>query len=662
MNRKKSASLVVQTFVLILVLVALPISVAGYYLYTQISADLTEIEKERILHANQAAQSLIHKFGDNLLGVAKTNSYWEDYRAAVEGRDINWIDENVSVGIEVIPDVDFIVTSNTSGQVLSSAGDLEEFNKNLDAELVEQLKEKGDYSGLLQTSKGLSVIAVSKITDEAGSAPSPGLLVFGRLLDHEALEEIKETLKADLALLTNSGTVLSTREEIDGNHLSVYLPEAEKDQDIQHFTVTESGSTHRAQMVTALKDFTDKPLGILYVDLALHASTMVKSDLKEMNLILGIVLLFALALMTWLVYRRIIIPIHQLVLVSSDVAKGMLSTEVNISLVNRKDELGKLGSSIQVMISNFLTLIEEVYQAAEQVAASAEKLSANAEQTTKATHQIASVVQEVASGADTQLQGAMESSIAMEEMAKGIQHIAETAAVVSADSADTEKEAERGNLSIKETIRQMESIDGSVHESAAVINQLSDRLKEINQIASLITSIASQTNLLALNAVIEAARAGEQGRGFAVVAAEVRKLAEQTAASAKQVSDLIAGVQNDSYLSVESMSHVNQEVQQGMKQVQEAGEMFGRILQAAKNVAQQTQEVSAVSEEMLASTQQISASVEGMASIARESSGTVQHVVTSSHEQLSSMEEITYSAEELRSMSQKLKELLAKFK
>ena len=262
----------------------------------------------------------------------------------------------------------------------------------------------------------------------------------------------------------------------------------------------------------------------------------------------------------------------------------------NIS--NRKDELGKLGSSINMMLHNFRTLIKEVTDSIEHVASASEQLSASSEETTNATHQITAVIQEVASGSETQLHGAIESSKAIEEMSKDIQCITHTITKRIDDSTKMENEAEQGNQSILQAVQQMENITESFKISSNIVDQLTERSKEIGQIASLITNIADQTNLLALNAAIEAARAGEHGKGFAVVADEVRKLAEQTAVSSKQVSDLIDLIQKDSISSVQSMNTVSEEVDEGLKQIYEVGKAFKRILLATQNVAQQTNEVS----------------------------------------------------------------------
>lgn len=663
MKKKISKSLVLQMLILVFLLLLLPISIVGYYLYSQITNDLTQMEKERVTISSQATQSLLNKFGENLLGVTKTNSKWEDNRIAAQKRDMNWISENINSNLGIIPNVDFISTSDFSGKIISQAGDVKEFTGNLAfPNIIEQVKDKNDFSGLVQTSKGLAIIAASSITNEEGNAQSTGILIFGRLLDNNELQEIQDTLHDDIALLTNTGAILSTSKNVDQADLSHYLSNSQAKTNVKIFKTSYSDSIRSAQMITSLKDFTNKPVGIFYIDQKQITSTKVLSKLAMVSLIIGSILIVIFALLTWLVYRRILTPIQHLVTVSEEVSKGFLTKQVAEKVSNRQDELGKLGSAMNIMLHNFRTLIKEVSDTIEHVAFSSEQLSASSEETTNATHQITAAIQEVASGSETQLQGAIESSKAMEEMSKGIQCITNTITTVAVDSTNTEKEAEHGNQSILKAVHQMEEINESFKVSSNTVNQLTERSNEIGQIASLITNIANQTNLLALNAAIEAARAGEHGKGFAVVADEVKKLAEQTAASSKQVSDLIDLIQKDSISSVQSMSTVREEVDDGLKQIYAVGKAFERILISTQNVALQTHEISVISEQMSKSTEKVTSSVETMAVIANNSAHSSQNVALSSQEQLASMEEITSSSESLTKVAQELKGLINKFK
>ncbi len=585
----------------------------------------------------------------------------EDNRIAVKNEDINWINENINSNLGIIPNVDFISTSDFKGKVISQAGDVNEFTGKLAfPNILRQMKKKNDFSGLVKTSKGLAIIAVSRITNEEENAESSGMLIFGRLIDNSELQDIQDTLHNDIALLPNTGTLLSTSKNVNKSDLEKYVSSTQPN--VQVFKTSYSDSIRSVQMITSLKDFSNKPVGVLYIDQKQMTSSEVLSKLKMVSIIIGGILIIILALLTWLVNRRILTPIQHLMAVSEDVSKGILTKKVDDNISNRNDELGKLGSSINVMLSNFRTLIKEVIDSIEHVASASEQLSASSEETTNAAHQITAVIQEVASGSETQLHGALESSNSIEAMSKDIQCITHTILNVSTDSTKMANEAEQGNQSIVQAVQQMENITESFKISSNIVDQLTERSKEIGQIASMITNIADQTNLLALNAAIEAARAGEHGKGFAVVADEVRKLAEQTAVSSKQVSDLIDLIQKDSHSSVQSMNTVSEEVDAGLKQIYDVGKAFKRILSATQNVAQQTNEVSAIAEQMSKSTETVTASVETMAIIAKNSAQSSQNVVASSQEQLASIEEITASSESLTQIALELKGIINTFK
>ncbi|MGO4119067.1 methyl-accepting chemotaxis protein, partial [Rhizobium ruizarguesonis] len=133
------------------------------------------------------------------------------------------------------------------------------------------------------------------------------------------------------------------------------------------------------------------------------------------------------------------------------------------------------------------------------------------------------------------------------------EQIAAKANSVADISLQASELAQAGNQSVQTTSSQMNAIHSTMNELAHVVKGLGERSTEIGQIIEVITDIADRTNLLALNAAIEASRAGESGRGFAVVAAEVRKLAEQSQASAEQIALLIQAIQQETAKAVSTM-------------------------------------------------------------------------------------------------------------
>ncbi|MEH7109135.1 methyl-accepting chemotaxis protein [Bacillus sp. JJ1764] len=656
-------SLLAQILVFFLIFLVLPISIAGYFLHFDTNKDLTQIEKEHALVSNQVAHKLIDKFGESLLGVIKTNSHWENNRKAVESKDINWINENVNYSMNVIPNLSFISTADLDGNILTQVGDIKEFTGSINnKKILEELKYKKAISGLVETSKGLAVIAASKITNEEGTAEPTGILIFGRILDNKAIREIKDTLQNDAAILTDDGTILSTSKYLTKDDLSKSLETIQTGANKKLFVTSLRNSKEYAQMTTRLRDFSGKSIGVITVDQQQKTITKVRSETLITMIVTGFIMLLMMIVLSFFMNRLILKPIKHLVKVSEEVSKGILTNGVKQVVSNRKDELGSLGKSLNSMIGNFQILIKQVMAAIEKVASSSEQLSASAEETTLATNQISTAIQQVASGSETQLQSSIGSLNTVKEMVVGIKNVAETVSVISSNSSKTEEEVEQGNLSVTQVAQQIKHISKSFSQSVKVVNQLAESSNEIAKIASVITEISNQTNLLSLNAAIEAARAGEHGKGFSVVAEEVRKLADQTSESAKQVGKLIEVIKQESNNTVQSMDTVKNEVEEGLLQIRNIETVFERILNATQEVANQTQELSAVSTQMSESTNRVSSSVEEMASLAKNSADSSHSVANSSQEQLMAMKEISSTSGHLMNMSQELKILINKFR
>jgi methyl-accepting chemotaxis protein len=384
------------------------------------------------------------------------------------------------------------------------------------------------------------------------------------------------------------------------------------------------------------------------------------SSIQKVVLILSLVSILLGVAVALYISRIISKPIIAITGVASKIADGDLTIE-NIKVKN-KDEIGELANSFNTMSNNLRLLISQVSINAETVAATAEELSASAEQTSKASEQITVTIQEVASGVDKQFKSVEETSQTINEMATGVHQIASNSQIVSSTALEASEKATQGGQSIQTALKQMNSINESVHGLAGVIDGLGERSKEISQIIDVITGISAQTNLLALNAAIEAARAGEHGRGFSVVADEVRKLAEQSALSAQQISELVMAIQSETDKAVQSMVVSTKEVTAGIQVVNTAGESFAQIETSVSKVASQIHEVSSAAQQMAAGSEQMVNAMKYISQIGEEAASNTQEVSAATEEQLATMEEITSSAISLAHMSEELQELIRKFK
>ena len=397
--------------------------------------------------------------------------------------------------------------------------------------------------------------------------------------------------------------------------------------------------------------------------LSLMTDTMTEDlkDLKFQRTIVATSLTVILLLAIYLfigVYLAIKKSVSELETVANDVANGNLRATVSL---NTRDELHNVEVSFNKMIQGLSDLVSQISISSEQVASSSEELNASAEQTTSATEHVSASIEKVAGGAEAQTKEIDGNVTSLEEMATGIQKIAENSSRVSQLTAETTEFAVDGEQSVTKTFEQMTNIQSTVIKSSQIIQELSNRSQEIGNILGIITGIADQTNLLALNAAIEAARAGEHGKGFAVVANEVRKLAEQSRASANQISELIGTIQEDTVNSVGIMGKVNESVDLGLQVTKEAADKFTLILKSMKNLGPEMEEISATAEQISAGTQEVVATMNEVMAVSKNNLSTTEEVAAATEEQLASMQEISSSATALSKMAEELQALVRKF-
>ena len=156
----------------------------------------------------------------------------------------------------------------------------------------------------------------------------------------------------------------------------------------------------------------------------------------------------------------------------------------------------------------------------------------------------------------------------------------------------------------------------AVARAMVTMDQIKSSSRKIVEIIGVIDGISFQTNILALNAAVEAARAGEQGRGFAVVAAEVRTLAQRSAAAAKEIKTLIADSVSIIDAGSASVNDAGSSMGDIVASVQQVNDIIERISQASSEQAEGIAEVNLAVGQMDGMTQQNAALVEQAAAAA----------------------------------------------
>ncbi|MCR8634747.1 methyl-accepting chemotaxis protein [Paenibacillus radicis (ex Xue et al. 2023)] len=380
---------------------------------------------------------------------------------------------------------------------------------------------------------------------------------------------------------------------------------------------------------------------------------------KTKDILLIIIVVVVVVYLFTAFYLSVKRAIHHLVRASNQLSAGDLTIEV---ATETKDEFSQVTAAFNKLTDTFREVVRQSREVTEQAYESAEQLKSSVVESEGNNRIISGVMLEVAAGSSLQVQSAQETSVAMNEVNIGVQRIAETSSLVAGAAGDAAEEARKGSMDVDQAIVQMSSIKAKVGETASTIAELHELSTKIDRILSVVREISEQTRLLALNASIEAARAGEHGRGFQVVAAEVRKLADESSESTKQIAELIAMVQTSSKGVINKIEIELKEVERGSVVLSQVGVVFGAILSSVERVAEQIQEVSAASQQISASTEQVTATMEDSVQISRKASSYAANVKSSLDKQASSAKEVAASSESLNQLSEELLRSLLRFR
>lgn len=330
---------------------------------------------------------------------------------------------------------------------------------------------------------------------------------------------------------------------------------------------------------------------------------------------------------TWVMYRSIQGTIHTLQEASSEYAKGDFHRKIE---TQGKDELASLATSFNHVSYSLRTLIDNVTHQTKTVADSAEQLF--------------SATSHLNSAVNKQNEATSSAAASIEEMAATVNNISSCSNDALEISKQSGLKAKEGENAVTSAANEMTLIAQSTQEVANMISSLNTRFTDISGILSAIQDISGQTNLLALNAAIEAARAGENGRGFAVVADEVRTLAERTAGSTVEISQVLSQIEGDLTTISAKVSNWKHEADQGVNtaikaaaEIQQLGKDSTRVMEEVLGIGHVIEEHALASDHITQDIAQIARMSEDNAEIARQLSGAAHTLRQTSRSLLNGM-------------------------
>ena len=341
------------------------------------------------------------------------------------------------------------------------------------------------------------------------------------------------------------------------------------------------------------------------------------------------------------------------------VAGGDLTVSINIK---RKDEFKLLTDELGTMIKNIKHLITNVTTASDDLNVASDQVAESSRMFMQTSEGIQLAVSEIEQGVTKLDEDSADCLAQMDSLSEKIGAVTDGTGVIGGLAVETGESIKQGVESVSELTGTAQSTTEITTHVVEAIGVLETKTRSIGQIIGVINGIAEQTNLLSLNASIEAARAGEAGRGFSVVAEEIRKLADQSLGSAKQISKIVDEIIANMGEVVNVAKRAEDIVKLQEESVGNTTRSFNEMDGQVQTLVESLEGIKAGVNNMEEARAATLGAIESISAISAETSACSTNVSEMAAKQMSAIHKLDDAANQLTARAEELTVLLQQFK
>jgi len=379
----------------------------------------------------------------------------------------------------------------------------------------------------------------------------------------------------------------------------------------------------------------------------------------NMTMIIAVLSILVGALVAYVYSGAVVKPIKELQDKMKKLAKGDLTVKVDET--KAKDEIKNVMVGFNQMVKSVGELIRNLQKSSNTLIESSQVLNESSMENKEIGEGVAQAIGEIAKGSTEQAHDVESAVEILRNFGEEIENLMNQSEVMTKNTENILSINKNSKESLVKLVDVNKDVNTSVNEIGTVVEELNKNASKVDDITGTISQIAEQTNLLALNASIEAARAGEHGRGFAVVADEIRKLAEETSESTKNIEEIMAEIKGRSMEATGNMARVRENSKDQEASVMNVEEAFDEIYNLINTVITQIEGVANGIDNINEGKNNVIESMENISAISEETAAATEEVNASIDQQASGIEQLANLSNELNKIAKMLKSDASKF-